>query len=639
LLITLLVLFLALLIKAAAMGRHVYVLWKHAQRMRGLAYNPLAVLEPQEASRIRTDLAAIEGALGGLRGHLRPLLRPTWLPWQSARANLMASDTLLKVAVDLSEAGQVAAEGLQCIVDAMPSNQHSEAAEQGPGMSEALFAGLVCARPHFAQAAPIVGQSAADVATLMEDDLWSPLSQLVPLLEYYLRLGSLGLVAASDAPALLGELEPASYLILAQNNDELRATGGWITGIGLLTLERGKISELTIRDSYDFDQFTVDHPYAPEPMQRYMDIILWVTRDGNWSPDFPTAAQDVEDLYHLENSADVNGIVAFDMHALQFLVQASGPIYLEEYQDRITGSNVIQKAREYWNPPLPEGMSFEEWAVQEGWKDIKQEWWLHRKDFMGLLAEALLANVQGGGQPDQLSALLWAAKRAIDEKHILLYFHEPSVQRLLGAAGMDGALDYRKQEDYLLVLDTNMGYNKVNLNVDKSVEYEVILADDAAPQANLAVTYRNRSPAQPACILEPRIKDSYEQMAQDCYWNYLRVYAPAGAQLLSTEGVTETDTLIGEQGQTVFAAFFVVPAAGSKTVRFSYQLPHWGQKEYHLLVQKQAGTDAVPLKVRIIPPEDSRLSSAEPNPHTTSENILLYDLDLRQDRSIGLSFR
>ncbi len=621
------------------MGRHVYVLWKHAVRMRGLAYNPLAVLEPQEPSRIRADLAAIEGALHGLRGQLRPLLRPTWLPWQSARANLMASDALLEIAVDLSKAGQVAAEGLQCIVDAMPSNQNSEAGDQGPAMSEALFTGLVCARPHFAQAAPIVGQSAADVAALTEYDLWSPLSQVVPPLEYYLRLGSLGLEAASDAPALLGEGEPANYLILAQNNDELRATGGWITGIGLLTLERGKISELTIKDSYDVDQFTVDHPYAPEPMQRYMDIILWVTRDGNWSPDFPTAAQDVEDLYHLENSAEVNGIVAFDMRALQFLVQASGPIYLEEYQDRITGNNVIQKAREYWNPPLPPGMSFEQWAEQEGWKDIKQEWWLHRKDFMGLLAEALLGNVQAGGQPDQLSALVWAVKRAVDEKHILLYFHEPAAQRLLSAAGMDGALDYRSQQDYLLVLDTNMGYNKVNLNVDKAVEYEVILMDDAAPQANLTVTYRNRSPAQPACVLEARIKDSYEQMAQDCYWNYLRVYVPAGAQLLSTEGVTETDTLTGEQGQTVFATFFVVPAAGSKTIRLSYQLPDWGEKEYRLLVQKQAGTDAVPLKVRVIPPQDSRVLSAEPKPQTLSENVLLYDLDLQRDRSVVLSFR
>jgi hypothetical protein len=437
---------------------------------------------------------------------------------------------------------------------------------------------------------------------------------------------------------LLGEGEPANYLILAQNNDELRATGGWITGIGLLTLERGKISELTIKDSYDFDHFTVDHPYAPEPMQRYMEIFLWTTRDGNWSPDFPTAAQDVEDLYHLENSTELNGLVAFDMFTLQILVQAVGPLYLEEYQDRITGNNVIQKVREYWNPPLPAGMSFEEWAEEQGWKDIKQEWWLHRKDFMGILAQSMLASVQAGGRPDQLSALVWAVKRAIDEKHILMYFHEPTVQRLLSATGMDGTLHHRTGEDYLLVLDTNMGYNKVNLNVDQHIEYEVNLADDASPRANLTITYRNRSPAQPACVLEPRIKASYDLMAQDCYWNYLRVYVPAGARLLSSEGVTETETLTGEHGQAVFGTYFVVPAAGGKTIRFTYQLPDWDGKEYHLVVQKQAGTATVPLKIRIIPPQGSRVLSAQPEPQTMSEDALLYDLTLQQDRSVVLRF-
>jgi len=639
LLLFLLLFLLVSFIQGLLVFRHVYALWKHGMRLRGLVHNPASVLKPQEPARIQADLAGIEGALEGLRAELHPLLRPVWLPWQSARENLAAVDSLLGVGAELAQAGQVTSEGLQAIADAMEARRTSAGGQEVRGMSEVLFDGLVAARPHLDEAARQVGQAAGDVAALTEARLWPPLSRVVPLLEYYLRLGCAALEAGAAAPALLGETGPMHYLLLAQNNDELRATGGFITGIGLVTLERGKIGDLVIRDSYNFDKFTVEHPWPPEPMTRYMGIDQWATRDGNWSPDFPTAAKDVEALYYLENSTEISGIVAFDMLALQALVKAIGPLYLEEYQDHIDANNVLRKAREYWAPTLPEGMTLNEWLKERGWKQVKKEWWVHRKDFMGLLAEALMSKLEDVSQADQLSGLLWAIKRAIDEKHILLYFHEPAVQELLTMAGMDGALDRGTQGDYLLALDTNMGYNKVNLNVDKLIDYEVTLSRDAAPRATLTITYHNRSPAQPICKHKPRIAETYDLMAQDCYWNYLRVYVPLGSQLLSAEGVTDTETLANKHGKTLFAAFFVVPAAERHTVRFTYRLPDWGGEEYRLLVQKQAGTGAVPLRVRIALPPDAHVLSAEPKPQSRRQGVMSYDLRLRRDRELILRLR
>lgn len=639
LLATLLFLLLVSVIKGVLVGRHVYALWKQGTRLKTLAQNPATLLKPEGPAQIEAGLGGIEQALRGLRAEMRPVLRPVWLPWAAARENLLAVDELLRVGSELAQAGQVASDGLQSIVDAMEARHTPAEGQEVRGMSEVLFTGLVAARPHFGEAAHQVGQSVEDVAALTRAHLWPPLSRVTPVLERYLRLGHAALEAGAAAPALLGETGPVHYLILAQNNDELRATGGFITGIGLVTLERGKIGELTIKDSYEFDKFTVDHPFAPEPMQRHMGIILWVTRDGNWSPDFPTAAKDVTDLYRLENSTEIKGIVAFDMLALQALVKAVGPLYLEEYQDQITGANVLLKAREYWAPKLPEGMSLEEWFQEQGWKQIKEDWWVHRKDFMGLLAEALMAKLQGGSQADQLSGLLWTTKRAIDERHILLHFYEPAVQELLTIAGMDGALDRSTPGDYLLALDTNMGYNKVNLNVDKLIDYEITLSHGMAPRATLTITYHNRNPAQPICDHRPKIAETYDLMAQDCYWNYLRVYVPFGSQLLSVEGVTETETLADEHGKTVFAAFFVVPAGETHTIRFNYRIPKLDGDEYRLLVQKQAGTKAVPLTVRIVLPPNVRVLSADPKPHSAQQGVVLYYLDLQRDRSLILKLR
>jgi hypothetical protein len=635
----LLLVLLAVVIEALLVARHGYALWKHGIRLKALAQNPTSVLRPEGPAQIGTNLAGIERGLRGLRVALGPALRPIWLPWRAARENLLAMDELLRVGAELAQAGQVANDGLQAIVEAVEARQTPEEGQEVPGMSEVLFEGLVGARPHFDETARQVGLLAEDVASLSEAHLWSPLSQVVPTVEYYLRLGSAALETAAAAPTLLGQTGPAHYLVLAQNNDELRATGGFITGIGLVTLERGKVGELTINDSYDFDKFTVEHPWPPEPMQRYMGIDQWATRDGNWSPDFRTAAKDVEDLYHIENATQIRGVVAFDMLGLQALVKAAGTLYLEEYDEHIDGTNVVQKTREYWAPKLPEGTTLQEWFDQQGWKEVADEWWIHRKDFMGRLAEALVAKLQREFQLDQLGGLIWAVKRAIDEKHILLYFHEPVVQGLLATAGMDGALGSGTSGDYLLAVDTNMGYNKVNLNVDRLMDYELALNQAATAQATLTITYQNRSPAQPVCIHGPRIAETYDLMAQDCYWNYLRVYVPRGSQLVAAEGVTETETLADDEGKTVFAAFFVVPAGESQTVRFTYRIPDLGGEEYRLLVQKQAGTDAVPVRVRIALPPDATVLSAEPKPQSVQQGVVSYELGLRRDRTLVLKLR
>lgn len=66
------------------------------------------------------------------------------------------------------------------------------------------------------------------------------------------KLAQVALQLGPQMPWLLGMDEPRHYLVMVQNNHELRATGGFISSIGLLTLEQGKISNLEFADSYEF---------------------------------------------------------------------------------------------------------------------------------------------------------------------------------------------------------------------------------------------------------------------------------------------------------------------------------------------------------------------------------------------------
>ncbi|MCX7670043.1 MAG: hypothetical protein N2439_08220, partial [Anaerolineae bacterium] len=94
--------------------------------------------------------------------------------------------------------------------------------------------------------------------------------------------------------------------------------------------------------------------------------------------------------------------------------------------------------------------------------------------------------------------------------------------------------------------------------------------------------------------------DSYQALAERCYWDYLRVYAPAGSELVAAEGLDHGRTERGEHGLTVFSGDFVLRPATQTTITLRYRLPPTvAAAGYTLTVRKQAGTIAVPLWVQI----------------------------------------
>src|SRR5690606_6242926 len=56
------------------------------------------------------------------------------------------------------------------------------------------------------------------------------------------------------APYLLGIDEKRTYLVLFQNDAELRPTGGFLTAYSLLEVDKGQIKPLFSSDMYDLDK-------------------------------------------------------------------------------------------------------------------------------------------------------------------------------------------------------------------------------------------------------------------------------------------------------------------------------------------------------------------------------------------------
>jgi hypothetical protein len=615
------------------------------QHLRGLEARGqedlFADLKREQLNEVRSELVQIGDDLRGLKSQLAPVLIVArflgWLP--RVGPDVAAAPDLLEIGIGITTAGDLVFEGLDPLLAVLEGSQETSSQES---IGERVTAALVEGQPQFIAAQAELDEVRQRRERIDDEHLMPKVVQLLERLDKYLPLLDTGVQVLIIAPDLLGAEEPRTYLLLAQNDNELRATGGFISSVALLRITDGRIEELDFRDSYAVDDLSKPHPLAPKPLEKYMLAQIWLIRDANWYPDFPSTAQVARDLYELDQGVLVDGVIAADLVAMQSLVAALGPIQLEEYGVEVNAANVMTLMQEYWASPGGEGQS--------------GAWWLHRKDFMGEVLAAMLTKLETDVGSMDLSALIELLGRGFEEKHILIYLADPTVSEIMAENQLDGAVR-SNTGDFLMVVDTNMGFNKVNPNIESSVDYQVLINEDGSLTIQVTVRYRNKSTVAVAeCVQEARYPPTYQEMMEGCYWNYLRVYAPEEAQLLQGTELTlpegslrarESDlagtTLspeVGpvEAGKNVFATFFVVPPGEEREIAFQYELPsdtlqrEGSTARYTLLVQKQPGTLSVPLHVTVSLPPGSEAMSAQPSATSLTYLEAEFETDLRVDR-------
>ena len=541
-------------------------------------------VSPAALPAIRDDLAALETHLTTVRSAGRPFLwlapKLGWAPRYGP--TLTAAPALLDMAVELAGGGRQALDALAPLTAKLGSGQGAEL------LAEALPV-LSAAAPQLAEAEARLARAEAARASI-GGDLHPRLAEQLPRLDRLLPLARTGLQAAQVAPALLGADAPRTYLILAQNNHELRGTGGFISAAGMVRLDGGRIVDLKLSDSYSVDDLTQPHPAPPRAMSEQMGIQLLTLRDSNWSPDFPESSEVARVLFEQDRGVATDGAIALDLEAVRLLVAALGPLQVPGVDQPVTGDDVLDWMKRSWAAPQSAEGTVEEAATSD--------WWARRKDFMGELMTAALAKLQGGGDLN-VAALAQAAVAMLDGRHLQVAVDDPALAKIMAERGWDGGLRPPDGSDYLAVVDTNVGFNKTNAAVVEEIAYRVEPADGGL-DATLTLTYTHTAPAgaEPICDRAPRYGDSYDALVNRCYWDFVRVYAPAGSELLEADGLDRPVVEQGEHGTTVFTGSFSLHPGDQHVVTLRYRLPaDVPTSPYRLFVRKQAGTLAPPLNV------------------------------------------
>ena len=373
-----------------------------------------------------------------------------------------------------------------------------------------------------------------------------------------------------------------------------------------------------------------------------MGTELWLLRDANWSPDFPTSAALAEALYTAAHPQPMDGVIAVNQSALRLLLKVTGPLSLPDAPEPVTADNVEDYMRAAWSPASGQGAS--------------GAWFQHRKDFIPRLAAAIVDRLPGL----DLSAVEAAARQALAERQVLIWLKEPRAAAALAELGWDGAL-VPGAGDYLMVVDANVGFNKVNAVVQTQITYTVNLSAPQTPTA--VVTVEHFNPAQGALPCRQKVDYSqdniatYSDLIQRCYWDYLRVYQPAGAGLqsaslqavpgewmLSGQAVSGTVDVAAEAGGLQsFGTLTVVPFGQRQVVSLAYGLPAEvaqaasRQSVYRLHVQKQPGALAA-LVVQVQLPAGATLTSASPAGELAG-NFWQWKTHLTQDVDVDLVWK
>jgi hypothetical protein len=621
---------------------HARSLQAHLQALEGLAQaattgagvGELEAAGPHVVG-MQQDLAAIQARVGPVA----PVGR--WLGWVPRYGDdLAAASDLLTVAVRASSAGRRTWQALS------PALELLEAPADEP-VTARLLPVLVAAQPQLRDARQDLDALAQARARVAAATLSPRVAGLLDRLDRYLPWFEAAVDGALLAPDLMGAQGPRTYLVLVQNQDELRATGGFVSAVGELRIDRGRLAGLEFRDSYAVDDLSVPHDLTPPDLRNTLYGELWFFRDTNWDADFRTSAQRAVDVYARDRGVRADGAVTVDQTALRLFLDAVGPLPVEGQAEPVTGANFEATIRDEWSRPADGGDS--------------AEWWRHRKDLLGQIADAALGRLMDGHGVSPL-ALAQALRRALDEKHVLVYLADAQAADLLRRRNWDGALAAPlAPRDTLLVVDSNVGYNKADANVTRSIHYAVDLAGEAGPRARVTLRYQNRS-TRPvtACVQEARYGQSYADMTERCYWDYVRVYVPAGSRLVegpdlalpSGSLVVQMSVLLPERAVSparaegdwmVWAAFFALAPGQERTLVFDYQLPASvlerradGRVSYRLRVQKQPGTGAVPLEVEVALPPGADVVQARPAALAPGQPVMT---DLRTDREVEILFQ
>lgn len=427
--------------------------------------------------------------------------------------------------------------------------------------------------------------------------------------------------------AALGLSGERSYLILSQNSDELRPSGGYISTYGWMTVRNGRII------AYDYSPTTATSPNPPPArLADQIEVPTWWIQydqpiyaawDGSWFVDFPSTASMAMWYYNQGNNlpGPIDGVISIDIYGFETILAALGQVVVPEYNQVVSVENFREVV----------------YTIRADQGDD-----LNHKQFVAALYRQIFEDWQSASaNPDTSATLLGSLLEAVRQKHLMLYFADENLNQVIDQLGWSGAQIDATDLDYLLVADANLG-NKSNRSIRRQLTYDVEITLDGLlnSRATIAYDYSAR-----AAATDPAVNPPFHGQAD--YDNLLQVIVPAGSTLLGTDNLPIDPDVVTATTYTAFINRLTVAFDTSERYQYSYQTPglieDFGPyKRYRLLVQKQPGTPGEGINVQVTLPADAQTISVSPEPaasYNLDRPIIEFLLNLQSDQWVEVIYQ
>ncbi len=435
----------------------------------------------------------------------------------------------------------------------------------------------------------------------------------------YSNLIKKGRAASSILPSIVGVGGKKSYLVLFQNNNELRPSGGFIGSFAHIDFEGGKLKKLEVQDIYAIDGQLKIHVEPPKEIKDDLGQVDWYLRDSNFEADFPTAARQAEWFYNKETGKTVDGVIALDLSAIETLLEVTGPLHLTDYNEEVTAQNLFEKAVA---------------NAEQGFFPGSQA----KKNFLSALTNELFNKLffaKNQSWPNIVTSL----GKSMDNKHLLIYLSDSRLLSYVLAQNWGGVLPREpKREDqvvgqtvdFLFPVEANLGANKVNYYLDREYDLQTRIDKDGEVIHRLKISYTNRSQS--------------DAWPGGKYKNRMRVYLPFGTKLnralWGEVDITKEVSLFSDYGRTGLSMLLELPSGKSRVLVLDYQLTNKltfkdNEATYTLNVIKQPGTLKDSLDWEVVYPINYSLVTDQP----TSGQQYKLSTDLSRDRSLQIKFK
>ncbi len=370
-----------------------------------------------------------------------------------------------------------------------------------------------------------------------------------------------------------------NWLIIFQNNAELRPTGGFITAYAVISFRFGLPLKMFFRSS---DQIQDPEDQVVEPPAVMAKVFKHKTpsltfRDANCDPDFEVSVNNIVKLFNHEHpEINISRIIAVNFYVLERLIKHFRGIKIN--RQKITAQNLFSQITEHTSA-----------CDRHNLKSLR-----NRKNILKQVAKKLFFKALRS--PLGLLTSPFLIRRLFQEKHLLMStkFRQQSESQDSSSQSSTTSA----QQNSLQVIETNLLGMKNDRYIQRSFHHHIEINHDLTSTCTTKVTlFHNGSENIP-------ISGLYQGFFQQ-------------------PDATKGQIIQLQPGET-------------KTIEFIQEISISKNKELTLALIKQPGTIDDTVLVTVKAPIDFHFQSKK---FQVAENSASYRTNLRTDKSISLKIQ